>query len=82
MNEREEHRADQEGRASTARLKSLLCRRTGEQVRTLEHERCPYCFGRLAEIESGQHELFCDYREGVDPVHFGFPEGDERFERG
>ena len=55
------------------RLKRLICKRTGEQVGLDEHEHCPYCFGRMAEIEQGQHESFCDYRPGEDPVSFGFP---------
>ena len=64
------------------RLKRLLCKRTGEQIEPSEHERCPYCFGFLAEIEKGQHEAFCDYHEGVDPVNFGFPSEEARFEQG
>jgi hypothetical protein len=27
-------------------------------------------------------QAFCDYREGVDPINFGFPAEDTRLERG
>jgi len=70
------------GRTPALRLKKLLCKRTGEQIVPVEHERCPYCFGRLADIETGRHEAFCDYHEGKDPIHFGFPIEEERLERG
>lgn len=59
--------------ASDARLKALACRRTGEQVAVDEHAHCPYCFGCMSEIERGEYRRFCDYRGGVDPIHFGFP---------
>ena len=64
------------------RLKRLLCKRTGEQVEPREHEQCPYCFGRLADVETGKHEAFCDYHQGQDPIHFGFPTDDKRSEQG
>lgn len=54
------------------RLKALICRRTGEIVDLAEHERCPYCFGRMEDVRTGRHEAFCDYRFEEDPVHFGF----------
>lgn len=73
---------DQAKTGHEPRLKSLLCKRTGERVAPTEHERCPYCFGKLAEIGTGQHEAFCDYHEGVDPLKFGFPGGDSRSEQG
>lgn len=50
-----------------------LCQRTGRLFRPAEHARCPYCFGTEAEIRTGPHEEFCDYRAGVDPPSFGFP---------
>lgn len=81
MTDKEEER-DATRVAPDLRLKRLLCKRTGERLEPLEHERCPYCFGRLAEVETGRHESFCDYREGVDPIHFGFPAEDSRLERG
>jgi hypothetical protein len=70
------------GRAPAPRLIRLLCRRTGQQIEPREHERCPYCFGKLAEIETGRHEAFCGYRPGIDPLSFGFPGDDVRVERG
>ena len=79
MTERENTGA---GEVPAARLKRLLCKRTGERVEPREHAECPYCFGRLADVEKGQHETFCDYREDRDPVSFGFPPGDSRFDRG
>jgi len=82
MNERFENQRTARTRAPGVRLKRLLCRRTGEQVDLREHERCPYCFGRLADVETGRHEAFCGYRAGVDPVHFGFPDEARRFEQG
>lgn len=73
MNESERTRT-----APKAWLKRLLCRRTGEQVALQEHASCPYCFGRLADIEKGRHEAFCDYRPDEDAVSFGFPSGASR----
>jgi hypothetical protein len=81
MTERDE-KGEESGRPPDLRLIRLLCRRTGEQIEPAEHERCPYCFGRLADVEKGKHEAFCDYREGVDPVHFGFPDEEPRFGQG
>ena len=80
MTERDEPVENSRGHAP--RLKLLLCRRTGQKIEPGEHERCPYCFGRLADIEKGRHEAFCDYREGVDPISFGFPTEDTRSEQG
>jgi hypothetical protein len=60
------------------RLEELLCRRTGRKIPPAEHELCPYCFGRAAEVANGQYERFCDYVPGRDPVHFGFPAGTTR----
>ena len=77
MKERDEKTA----RESGVRLKRLLCKRTGVQIEPGEHERCPYCFGRLADIETGSHEAFCDYREGIDPVSFGFPDENRRLDK-
>ncbi len=77
MSENDEHAT-----TPRPRLVRLLCKRTGQQIPPDEHERCPYCFGKLAQVETGRHETFCDYREGVDPVHFGSPTTDRRFEQG
>lgn len=60
------------------RITRLLCRRTGQFIPPEEHGRCPYCFGKEAELATGVHGRFCDYHEGQDPKHFGFPEGSER----
>jgi hypothetical protein len=60
------------------RVTQLLCRRTGQSIPPEEHSQCPYCFGREGEVATGIHARFCDYREGRDPKHFGFPEGTER----
>ena len=64
------------------RLKKLLCRRTGRQFEPEKHEHCPYCFGSEAEILGGNHEDFCDYRRGVDPVSFGLPTDVQHHELG
>ncbi|RMH05022.1 MAG: hypothetical protein D6702_01570 [Planctomycetota bacterium] len=52
----------------------VFCRRTEQELPVDEHRRCPYCFGQESEIVSGEHKAFCDFRPGVDPIHFGFPE--------
>ena len=59
--------------------KEIFCRRLKRPLRVEEHELCPYCFGREEEIEKGDHQLFCDFCEGKDPIHFGFPETHGRF---
>jgi len=51
----------------------VRCRRTERWVPPAEHARCPYCFGRETDVESGRHERFCDFVPGRDPLHFGFP---------
>ena len=57
------------------KLVKLHCRRVDAQVTPDDHASCPYCFGKLADVETGHHERFCDYKPGKDPIHFGFPEG-------
>ncbi len=54
--------------------KPVYCRRTEQELPVGEHQRCPYCYGQEGEIVSGEHKTFCDFRPGVDPIHFGFPE--------
>lgn len=73
-----------EGRdeAPRARLKALRCRRTNAMVPLVEHERCPYCFGRMSVIEKGSYEAFCDYDPAKDPIHLGFPLDGERLRSG
>ncbi len=56
----------------------VFCRRLERPLPISEHERCPYCFGGTAAIKTGEHERFCDFRPGKDPINFGFPEGGER----
>lgn len=60
------------------RLTALRCRRVDRQITPEEHVGCPYCFGRLADVRGGNHETFCDYKPGRDPIHFGFPADCER----
>ena len=43
---------------------------------------CPYCFGGDKEVATGDHEKFCDFEPGKDPVSFGFPKDSERLTRG
>jgi hypothetical protein len=50
------------------------CPRVGSARGADEHLACPYCFGREAEVGTGERAKFCDYEPGVDPVCFGFPE--------
>jgi len=64
------------------RIHRLLCRRTGRWLALEEHARCPYCYGREAGLATGQHERFCDFVPGRDPVHFGFPPDTSREQRG
>jgi hypothetical protein len=47
-----------------------------------EHLQCPYCFGRADDVANGQHERFCDFSLGRDPIHFGFPPGTLRDREG
>jgi len=61
-----------------AKLKMLRCRRTGQQYDTCTHEQCPYCFGEERDVATGDYEKFCDFREGEDPVSFGFPDNSTR----
>ena len=63
-------------------LRMLNCRRTGQDYCLDEHARCPYCFGSQKDLESGEHEKFCDFEPGKDPVSFGFPEDSSRLRRG
>jgi Zn finger protein HypA/HybF involved in hydrogenase expression len=51
----------------------VYCRRVQRPLPTAEHASCPYCFGQEADIRTGEHEKFCDYTEGKDPINFGFP---------
>jgi hypothetical protein len=59
--------------AATGPRDLVPCLRLERPLPCEEHARCPYCFGRPEEIETARHELFCDWRRGRDPIHFGFP---------
>lgn len=54
--------------------KLVWCRRVQRELPVQEHRRCPYCLGKEQDIAEGDHRTFCDFRPGVDPIHFGFPE--------
>jgi len=60
----------------------VWCRRFHRERPPAEHKACPYCFGTLSEVQSGDHTLFCGFRPGIDPLHFGFPPGFSREEHG
>ena len=52
----------------------VWCRRLKRPRAIGDHKACPYCFGRVEDVESGEHERFCDFQPGKDPICFGFPE--------
>jgi hypothetical protein len=55
------------------RTHGVFCRRIQLVIPVVEHASCPYCFGKETDIRSGDHEKFCDFQEGKDPICFGFP---------
>jgi len=59
----------------------IVCRRLLRPQRLSEHRRCPYCFGAPDDIRSADHQRFCDFQPGVDPLAFGFPPGVGRLAR-
>jgi hypothetical protein len=63
-------------------LPMIHCPRLNAMRSATEHLECSYCFGRLAEVAWGDHRNFCDYRPGVDPIHFGFPTDRGRWTQG
>ena len=67
-----------EGAELPYRVVLLSCRRTGQAISPEEHARCPYCFGREADVRSGVHGRFCDYHPEKDPIRFGMPEWSTR----
>ena len=67
--------------ALEAHIRPVHCRRLGRRLATSQHEDCLYCFGTEDEIRTRDHELFCDFRPGVDPVNFGFPQTHGRYWR-
>lgn len=64
------------------RLVALHCRRIDQRIAPEEHAKCAYCFGKLDDVLSGRHEAFCGFVPGRDPVHFGFPDSNERDREG
>lgn len=60
----------------------VLCRRVGREFDLDEHQKCPYCYGHAEDIATGDHERFCEFKPGVDPVSFGFPGHTSREQRG
>ncbi len=52
----------------------VFCRRIKLPMPLSEHLTCSYCFGKEADVKSGDHARFCDFEEGKDPICFGFPE--------
>jgi len=68
----------------TAEKKEVVikCRRTGQAYDLSTCSRCPYCFGDNSEAATADRSTFCDFHPRRDPVHFGFPGGDSRSQRG
>lgn len=62
--------------------RAVFCRRTRGMTPVEEHLRCPYCFGRVADVGGDAYNSFCDYDPAADPIHFGFPETHGRAVRG
>jgi hypothetical protein len=62
--------------------KVVHCHRTGREFDLGKHLACPYCYGDEKEVASGEHERFCDFKPGGDPVSFGFPGSSSRLDRG
>lgn len=52
----------------------VFCRRLKRPLPVMEHVACSYCFGKEGDVRSADHARFCDFEEGKDPIHFGFPE--------
>ena len=56
----------------------VFCHRLGRDLPIKQHGECPYCFGEKGEIATGEHDEFCDFRKGVDPVSYGLRDDDAR----
>ena len=56
----------------------VLCRRLGRPIALQDHVVCPYCYGALADVATGDHERFCDFDSDKDPCCFGFLPGSDR----
>lgn len=74
-----EKRRFQKPKLAEARIR---CRRVDAYYTPEEHKDCPYCFGRLEEIGGGEYAKFCDFKPGVDPICFGFPDDTSRNQQG
>jgi hypothetical protein len=57
------------------------CRRVDAVYSVEEHRDCPYCFGTEADVATGDHAKFCDFKPGQDPICFGFPDDRGRYRR-
>ena len=65
------------------KVKTLRCRRTGQMFTVAQHVECPYCSAHEATIEGGSaYDAFCEFRQGKDPVSFGFPPDSTRTQHG
>ena len=58
------------------------CQRLDRKLPQGEHAACPYCFGNRQQIAGGKHADFCDFKPGVDPIQFGFPDDSSRHLQG
>lgn len=56
------------------------CPRLGRHRLVAEHLACPYCFGKKAEVRTGDRGEFCDFKPGEDPVSYGDPSGLRRYQ--
>lgn len=52
---------------------AVFCRRVQRMLPVTEHSQCVYCYGGIDEIRSQDHERFCDFQSGEDPIVYGFP---------
>lgn len=67
-------KAEATGKPAACASGTIFCRRIKLALPIAEHQTCPYCFGRESDVKSGDHDKFCDFQEGKDPINFGFPE--------
>lgn len=72
-------RSDEEKKTRDRPWAPVQCRRLDRRLTIAEHDACPYCFGEEAQIRTGDHGVFCDFKPGVDPISFGFPETHGRY---
>jgi hypothetical protein len=67
---------------SSAAVPKVRCARLDRELPAEEHVVCPFCFGERAKIARGDRRDFCDWKQGVDPINFGFPPDLTRFRSG